>query len=136
MIRTFCSGAFVKVDTISKMVFNWYLFINRALHDRLEIRNFSSCVENIYLICCAHSGNIFSTLEEKFCISAWPCDILYVLLNFLSLFYLLEISGIFHNVVHVKDCHLTQFTVTTIGLPMMHVHILLTHFIPAVSPVS
>ena len=40
--------------------------INRTLHGRLEIRNFSSRVENI------------STLEEKFCISARPCNILYI----------------------------------------------------------
>ena len=31
------------------------------------MRNFSSCVEKI-----------FSTLEEKFLISSWPCNILYV----------------------------------------------------------
>ena len=41
--------------------------INRTLHDRLEIRNFSSRVEKY-----------FSTLEEKFRISARPCNILYV----------------------------------------------------------
>ena len=40
--------------------------INRTLHSRLDIRNFSSRVENI------------STLEEKFRISARPCNILYV----------------------------------------------------------
>ena len=40
--------------------------INRTLHGRLEIRNFSSRVENI------------STLEEKFRISARPCNILYI----------------------------------------------------------
>ena len=45
--------------------------INRTLHDRLEIRNFS-CVEKY-----------FSTLEEKFRISARPCNILY-------LFYFLQ----------------------------------------------
>ena len=41
--------------------------INRTLHDRLEIRNFSSRVEKY-----------FSTLEEKFRISARPCNILYL----------------------------------------------------------
>ena len=41
--------------------------INRTLHGCLEIRNFSSCVEKI-----------FSTLEEKFLISSWPCNIPYV----------------------------------------------------------
>ena len=49
----------------------WYFIgvyiINRTLHGRLEIRNFSSRVEKY-----------FSTLEEKFRISARPCNILYV----------------------------------------------------------
>ena len=51
--------------------------INRTL-SRLEIRNFSSPVEkNISLVRCAHSWKYFSTLEEKFRISARPCNILY-----------------------------------------------------------
>ena len=41
--------------------------INRTLHGRLEIRNFSSRVEKI-----------FSTLEEEFRISARPRNILYI----------------------------------------------------------
>ena len=41
--------------------------INRTLHNRLEIRNFSPRFEDI------------SILEEKFRISARPCNILYVL---------------------------------------------------------
>ena len=41
--------------------------INRILHDRLEIRNFSSRVEKY-----------FSTLEEKFRISKRPYNILYM----------------------------------------------------------
>ena len=40
--------------------------INRTLHSRLEIRNFSPRVEDISLVCCLHSCNIFSTLEDKF----------------------------------------------------------------------
>ena len=45
--------------------------MNRTLHGRLEIRNFSSHVEkNISLIRCAHAiVKYFSTLQEKFCIS-------------------------------------------------------------------
>ena len=62
-------------------VFHWCLYnkINRTLHGRLEIRNFSSCVEKIF-----HSFaalvlmKYFSTLKQKFCISARPCYILYV----------------------------------------------------------
>jgi len=49
----------------------WYFIgvyiINRTLHGRLQIRNFSSRIENI-----------FQKLEEKFRISAWPCNILYL----------------------------------------------------------
>ena len=41
--------------------------INRTLHGRLEIRNFSSRVEKYFL-----------TLKEKFRISARPCNILYI----------------------------------------------------------
>ena len=56
----------------------WYFIgvyiINRILHGRLEIRNFSSRVEkNISLV-----REYFSTLEEKFRISARPCNILYI----------------------------------------------------------
>ena len=47
--------------------------INRTLHDRLEIRNFSSRVEKYF------TRLHFSTLEEKFRISARPCNILYIL---------------------------------------------------------
>ena len=41
--------------------------------------------KNIYLVRCAHSENIFLTLEDKFRISARPCNILY---KFYSLFVL------------------------------------------------
>ena len=37
-------------------------------------------LKNISFIRCAHS-KCFSTLEEKFCISAQPCNILYILYN-------------------------------------------------------
>ena len=40
---------------------------NRTLHDHLEIRNFSSHIEKY-----------FSMLEEKFHLTAWPCNIIYV----------------------------------------------------------
>ena len=35
-------------------------------------------LKNIYLIHCAHSGDISSTLNEKLRISTWPCNILYI----------------------------------------------------------
>ena len=56
-------------NCLSKMV--WYFIgvyiINRTLHGRLEIRNFSSRVEkNISLFCCAHSWNIFQHSKINF----------------------------------------------------------------------
>ena len=45
----------------------------------MEIWNFSVSVENISLVRCAHSWNIFSTWEEKFRISMQLCNIFSVL---------------------------------------------------------
>ena len=53
--------------------------INRTLHDRLEIRNFSSSVEKYFTSERSKRVKYFSTLEEKFRISARPCNILYLL---------------------------------------------------------
>ena len=53
--------------------------INRTLHDRLEIRNFSSRVEKYFTRSLRSLVKYFSTLEEKFRISARPCNILYML---------------------------------------------------------
>ena len=48
----------------------WYFIgvyiINRTLHGRLEIRNFSSRVENVSLVRCAHSWNIFQHSKRHF----------------------------------------------------------------------
>ena len=48
----------------------WYFIgvyiINRTLYGRLEIWNFSSHVENISLVCCAHSWNIFQHSKRNF----------------------------------------------------------------------
>ena len=52
--------------------------INRTLHDRLEIRNFSSRVEKYFTRSLRSLVKYFSTLEEKFRISARPCNILYL----------------------------------------------------------
>ena len=47
----------------------WYFIgvyiINRTLHGRLEIRNFSSRVENISLVRYAHSWNIFQHSKKN-----------------------------------------------------------------------
>ena len=52
--------------------------INRTLHDRLEIRNFSSRVEIYFTRSLRSLVKYFSTLEEKFRISARPCNVLYL----------------------------------------------------------
>ena len=62
----------------------WYFIgvyiINRTLHGHLEIPNFSSCVKKKCFTRLLHSlVKYFSTLEEKFRISTWPCNILYLL---------------------------------------------------------
>ena len=48
----------------------WYFIgvyiINRILDGRLEMRNFSSRVENISLVHCAHSWNIFQHSKRNF----------------------------------------------------------------------
>ena len=49
-------------------VFHWCLIIKRTLHGHLEIRNFSSLLHSLM--------KYFSTLEEKFSISARPCNVL------------------------------------------------------------
>ena len=61
----------------------WYFIgvyiINRTLQGHLEIPNFSSCVKKKYFTCLLRSlVTYFSTLEGKFRISAWPCNILYL----------------------------------------------------------
>ena len=65
--------------------------INRTLHDRLEIRNFSSRVEKYFTRSLRSLVKYFSTLEEKFRISARPCNILYLwwLISYLYLLTLL-----------------------------------------------
>ena len=60
--------------------------INRTLHDRLEIRNFSSRVEKYFTRSLRSLVKYFSTLEEKFRISARPCNILYVFSEMTDLF--------------------------------------------------
>ena len=48
--------------------------INRILHGRLEIRNFSSRVEKLFTSERSEQVKYFSTLVEKFRISARPCN--------------------------------------------------------------
>ena len=53
--------------------------IKRKLHGRLEMRNFSSRVEKYFTRSLRSLVKYFSTLEEKFRISARPCNILYII---------------------------------------------------------
>ena len=61
---------------------SWYFIgvyiINRTLHGRLEIRIFSSRVEKYFTRSLRSLVKYYSTLEKKFCISAWSCNILYL----------------------------------------------------------
>ena len=60
--------------------------INRTLHDRLEIRNFFSRVEKYFTRSLHSLVKYFSTLEEKFRISARPCNILYISVQDISIY--------------------------------------------------
>ena len=69
------------------MVWHMYFIgvniINRTLPGRFRETKFPlSCLRNLSIVRCAHSWThswTHSTLEEKFCISALPCNILYLL---------------------------------------------------------
>ena len=52
--------------------------LNRTLHGRLVIRNFSSVLKKYFTRLLRSLVKYFSTLEEKFRISARPCNILYI----------------------------------------------------------
>ena len=60
----------------------WYsigvYIINRTLHGRLEIQNFSSRVAKTFHSFAALTREIFFNTREKFRISARPCNILYL----------------------------------------------------------
>ena len=64
--KSHLSMPFVKWFSLSLV----FMITNRILHGRLDIWNFTSCVEK-YFTCSLRS------LEEKFHISTWPCNILY-----------------------------------------------------------
>ena len=51
---------------------------NSTLHGRLEIQNFSFHVEKYFTSGRSEQVKYLSTLEEKFRISAWPCNVLYL----------------------------------------------------------
>ena len=61
-----------------------FYIIKRKLHGRLEMRNFSSRVEKYFTRSLCSLVKYFSTLEEKFRISARPCNILYIYVVFVS----------------------------------------------------
>ena len=78
------SGQFWKIfGNLRKMVGNLpkivtFYIIKRKLHGRLEIRNLSSHVEKYFTSERSERVKYFSTLEDKFRISARPCNILYI----------------------------------------------------------
>ena len=88
---------------------------NRAFHGRLEIQNFSSCVEKIFHLFTALTCEIFFNTEEKFRISALPCacNILYFL-NW-------EIrSNLKFRVLHLeKETHVGR-QISPWGLPVLN----------------
>ena len=97
----------------------WFVvyIINRTLHDRLEIRNFSSRVEKYFTRSLRSLVKYFSTLEEKFRISARPCNILHLLHQTLNTF----LSGC--TFLSLSDCNISspiQLRATS-----MHVFILM-----------
>ena len=57
---------------------NNILEIYRILHGRLKIRNFSLSVEKCLKSERSKQVKYFSTLEEKFCIFKWPCNVLFI----------------------------------------------------------
>ena len=55
-----------------------FYIIKGKLHGRAEIRNLSSRVEKYFTRSLCSLVKYFSTLEDKFLISARPCYILYI----------------------------------------------------------
>ena len=77
--------------------------INRTLHDRLEIRNFSSRVEKYFTRSLRSLVKYFSTLEEKFRISARPCNILYIR-NWINV----ELKSVVNESIHYQNINIKQ----------------------------
>ena len=69
------------------VVLNWYCpffnvlsdCIKRIFHGCTEIQNFSSSVKKFLTSECSKPVKYFSSREEKFCVSKWPCDILFII---------------------------------------------------------
>ena len=74
--HAFCS----QKKYLSEMIWNFIgvYIINSTLHGRLEIQNFSFRVEKYFTSGRSEQVKYLSTLEEKFRISARPCNILYL----------------------------------------------------------
>ena len=53
--------------------------IKRIFHGRAEIQNFSLSVEKFLSSECSKRVKHFSSREEKFCVSKWPCDVLFII---------------------------------------------------------
>ena len=69
------------------VVLKWYCpFLNvlsdcikRIFHGCTEIQNFSSSVEKFLTSECSKPVKYFLSREEKFCVSKWPCDVLFII---------------------------------------------------------
>ena len=81
-----CYGCMINHAFHTKKLFKWNgLVFHWCLYNKWNItwplgdtKFLFSCWKNISFVCCTHSRNIFSTLEEKFHISAQPCNISYI----------------------------------------------------------
>ena len=85
-----CYGYIINCTFLSKKIFKWNgLAFHWCLHNKI-IEHYMAAwrgefsllvLKNISLIRCTDSWNTFSTLKEKFCISAGPCNILYICIH-------------------------------------------------------
>ena len=87
-----------------------FYIINRKLRGCLETGNLSSRVEKYFTRFLRSLVKYFSTLEDKFCISARPCNILYVFqakINSLILFRFSDFNFFYSCALFTKILTLT-----------------------------
>ena len=94
--------------------------INRTLHDRLEIRNFSTRVEKYFTRSPRSLVKYFSTLVEKFRISARPCNILYLLVSAAVEQTSFEICVIWKYINLTRECTLCYMITVGVFLACLY----------------
>ena len=94
-----------------------FYIIKRKLHGRAEIRNLSSRVEKYFTRLLRSLVKYFSTLEDKFRISARPCNILYFRYPQQSLRMIHFILGSDDNPAKIRLSVLNYFLYRTRGSP-------------------